>query len=183
MIFTSVSRVASAERRQTPFSVDDGTGTVECTSRLDQDAHGGRANVKQDSLFQAPSKTRSSPLIPVGSVVRVQGRVRAKRNSREIYGESIGPSIPTLVLERAILMISAQSDAMAPELSLTIGDESSLCTKSTTSCPRNSLFRLHLALLLLVPKISHVPPNLQSPMPTLLPLRQAFIPHRLRQLR
>ena len=35
--------------------------------------------------------------IPVGSVVRVQGRVRAKWNSREICGESIGPSTPTLV--------------------------------------------------------------------------------------
>ena len=71
--------------------MDDGTGTVECVFRLDQD--GGRASVKQDTLFQAPSKNRSSSLIPVGSVVRVQGRVRAKWNSREIYGESIGPSI------------------------------------------------------------------------------------------
>lgn len=95
MIFTPVSRVASTERRRNLFTVDDGTGTIECIFRLDQD--GGRASVKQDTLFQAPSKNRSSSLIPVGSVVSVQGRVRAKWNSREIYGESIGPSIPTLV--------------------------------------------------------------------------------------
>ena len=95
MIFTPVSRVASNERRRNLFTVDDGTGTVGCIFRLDQD--GGRANVKQDTLFQAPSKNRASSLIPVGSVVRVQGRVRAKWNSREIYGETIGPSIPTLV--------------------------------------------------------------------------------------
>jgi hypothetical protein len=78
--------------------VDDGTGTVECTFRLDEDAQGGRAGVKQDTRFQEQSQKRSSSLIPVGSVVRVQGRVRAKRNSREVYCESIGPSIPTLVL-------------------------------------------------------------------------------------
>jgi hypothetical protein len=183
VIFTPVSRVASAERRRNPFTVDDGTGTVECTFRLDQDPHGDRANVKQGTLFQAPSKNRSSALIPVGSVVRVQGRVRAKWNSREICGESIGPSTPTLVLERTILTTRAQSDAMAPGLSLTIGDKLSLCTKSTTSCPRNSLFRLHPALSLLVPKTSHVPPNLWSPMPTLPPLHLAFILHHLRQLR
>lgn len=133
MTFTPVSRAASAERHRNPFTVDDGTGTVECTFRLDQDARGGRASVKQDTLrlVQEPSKTRSSSLIPVGSVVRVQGRVRAKRNSREIYGESIGPSIPKLVLERTILTTSVQSDAMAPGLSLTIGDKWPLCMRST----------------------------------------------------
>jgi hypothetical protein len=183
VIFTLVSRVASAERRRNPFTVDDGTGTVECTFRLDQDPHGDRANVKQGTVFQAPSKNRSSALIPVGSVVRVQGRVRAKWDSREVYGESIGPSIPTLVLEKVILTTSVQSDARDPALSLTIGGKSSLCTKSTTSRPRNSLFHLHLALSLLVPKTSHLPPNLQLPIPALPPLRPAFIPHHLRQLR
>ena len=126
MTFTPVSHVASAERHRNPFTVDDGTGTVECTFRLDQDDQGGRTSVKQDTQ-------RSSSLIPVGSVVRVQGRVRAKRNSREVLCESIGPSIPTLVLQRAILTTSVQSDAMAPQLSLAIGDKSSLCTRSTTS--------------------------------------------------
>jgi len=101
VIFTPVSRVASAKRRRNPFAVDDGTGTVECTFRVDQDAAGDRASEKQVSprSAQEATKKRSSSLIPVGSVVRVQGRVRAKRNSREIYGESIGPSIPKLVLE------------------------------------------------------------------------------------
>ena len=90
MIFTPVSRIASAERRRNPFTVDDGTGTVEFTFRLDQDVHEGQANEKQDPP-QEPIKKRSSSPLSVGSVVRVQGRVRAKRNSREIYGESIGP--------------------------------------------------------------------------------------------
>ena len=99
-VLVLVSHVASAERHRNPFTVDDGTGTVECTFRLDQDAQGGRASMKQDTRFQEPSNNRSSSLIPVGSVVRVQGRVRAKRNSREVYCEPIGPSIPTLVLER-----------------------------------------------------------------------------------
>lgn len=91
VIFTPVRRVASARRRRDPFTVDDGTGTVECTFRADQDAQGGRAGENKDSP-QEPTKKRYSPLIPVGSVVRVQGRVRAKRNTREIYGESLGPS-------------------------------------------------------------------------------------------
>ena len=101
MIFTPVSRVFSAERRRNLFTVDDGTGTVEFTFRLDQDVQGGRGSEKQDPprSTQEPIKKRSSFLIPVGSVVRVQGRVRAKWNSREIYGESIRPSIPKLVLE------------------------------------------------------------------------------------
>jgi hypothetical protein len=102
VIFTPVSRVASAERRRNPFTVDDGTGTAEFTFRLDQDVQGGRASEKQDAprSSEEPIKKISSSLIPVGSVVRVQGRVRAKRNSRDIYGESIGQSIPKFVLER-----------------------------------------------------------------------------------
>ncbi|KAF8272156.1 hypothetical protein EI94DRAFT_423408 [Lactarius quietus] len=52
---------------------------------------------KTGHTLPEPSKKRSSSLIPVGSVVRVQGRVRAKWNSREIYGESIercqGPGV------------------------------------------------------------------------------------------
>lgn len=93
MTFTPVSRVASAERRRNPFTVDDGTGTVEFTFRLDQDVQAGRVCEKQDSprSAQEPKKKRTSSLIPVGSVVRVQGRVRAKWDSREIFGESIGP--------------------------------------------------------------------------------------------
>ncbi|KAI9447872.1 hypothetical protein H4582DRAFT_34993 [Lactarius indigo] len=90
---------ATAYENRDLYTLDDGTGTVECTFRVDQDAQGGRASKKHDAprSNQEPTKQRSSPLIPVGSVVRVQGRVRAKRNSREIYGESIerchGPGV------------------------------------------------------------------------------------------
>ncbi|KAH9179528.1 hypothetical protein EDB89DRAFT_1841481 [Lactarius sanguifluus] len=81
---------ATAYENRDLYTLDDGTGTVECTFRVDQDAQGDRASEKQGTLrsAQEPTKQRSSP-IPVGSVVRVQGRVRAKRNSREIYGESV----------------------------------------------------------------------------------------------
>ncbi|KAH9002276.1 hypothetical protein EDB86DRAFT_285297 [Lactarius hatsudake] len=90
---------ATAYENRDLYTLDDGTGTVECTFRVDQDAQGGRASEKKQNTLrsaQEPTKQRSSP-IPVGSVVRVQGRVRAKRNSREIYGESIerchGPGV------------------------------------------------------------------------------------------
>ncbi|KAI9467180.1 hypothetical protein BJY52DRAFT_1348990 [Lactarius psammicola] len=90
---------ATAYENRDLYTLDDGTGIVECTFRVDRDAQGGPASEKQDSprSAQEPSKKRSSSLIPVGSVVRVQGRVRAKRNSREIYCELIerchGPGV------------------------------------------------------------------------------------------
>ncbi|KAH9060993.1 hypothetical protein EDB87DRAFT_1560925 [Lactarius vividus] len=86
---------ATAYENRDIYTLDDGTGTLECTFRADQDA---RASGKQDTPRSAQELTKNrSSLIPVGSVVRVQGRVRAKRNSREIYGESIerchGPGV------------------------------------------------------------------------------------------
>jgi len=78
--------------------VDDGTGTIECAFRtgegedkLESKASENR-NVRLPAQANGPATTSASscPLVPVGSVVNVQGKVRVKHNSRELYGDSIG---------------------------------------------------------------------------------------------
>ncbi|KAI9513232.1 hypothetical protein F5148DRAFT_1157141 [Russula earlei] len=98
----SVSLVAivvgtAAYERRIVYTLDDGTGTIECAFRLDENKPESKASEKQvvtavgrvstEKFTNLPSPT--SRLIPVGSVVNVQGRVRVKQNSRDIYGESI----------------------------------------------------------------------------------------------
>ena len=77
------------------FTVDDGTGTIECAFRIDQDKPEGQtseatSSAQEPKRILATTERHSPPLIPVGSVVKVQGRIHVKHNSREIQGESIG---------------------------------------------------------------------------------------------
>jgi hypothetical protein len=60
--------------------VDDGTATIECAFRPDDEEKSGNKKLAD----------KPPPLVPVGSVVKVQGKVRAKHDSRDIHGESIG---------------------------------------------------------------------------------------------
>jgi hypothetical protein len=89
--------------------VDDGTGTIDCAIRISE----GEANLKPESktsedrvrprdvrssareptsngLASASMSARRDPLIPVGSVVKVQGKIRVKHNSRELHSDTIG---------------------------------------------------------------------------------------------
>jgi hypothetical protein len=79
--------------------VDDGTGTIECAFRPDEDKPEGQTSENRDvaplaqevaAVKLAAPPLRSPPLVPVGSVVKVQGKVRVKPHSRDIHGESIG---------------------------------------------------------------------------------------------
>ena len=80
--------------------MDDGTGTIECAFPIDLDKPGGKTNknrvtapLAQEPKLRLTTKgTHTPPVIPVGSVVKVHGRIHVKRNSREIQGESIGLS-------------------------------------------------------------------------------------------
>ena len=83
----------------TPHTVDDGTGTIECAFRPDEDKPEGQMSENRDvaplaqevaAVKLAAPRLRSPPLVPVGSVVKVQGKVRVKPHSRDIHGESIG---------------------------------------------------------------------------------------------
>jgi len=80
-------------------TVDDGTGTIECAFRPDEDKPEGQTSENRDvaplaqevaAVKLAAPRLRSPPLVPVGSVVKVQGKVRVKPHSRDIHGESIG---------------------------------------------------------------------------------------------
>ncbi|KAI0307009.1 hypothetical protein B0F90DRAFT_506900 [Multifurca ochricompacta] len=84
----------SEYERRILYILDDGTGTIECAFRTDQGLPENEASEDQGvpTLVREPTHKPmlpSSSLVPVGSVVKVQGRVRAKQNSRDIYGESI----------------------------------------------------------------------------------------------
>jgi len=71
--------------------VDDGTATIECAFRLDDEDRPENKNENWGVTRLAQKLAdKRPPLIPVGSVVKVQGKVRAKHNSRDIHGESIG---------------------------------------------------------------------------------------------
>lgn len=84
----------------THFAVDDGTGTIECAFRLDKTKPESKTSEKQRvAPFARVLTDRGKPvtqqrdpprLIPVGFVVKIQGRVRVKQTFRDIHGESIG---------------------------------------------------------------------------------------------
>ena len=80
--------------------MDDGTGTIECAFRISEgeDKPESKKNEDRDrprdvrsSAREPSTSARPDPLIiPVGSVVNVQGKIRVKRNSRELNGDTIG---------------------------------------------------------------------------------------------
>ncbi|KAI0303920.1 hypothetical protein BC826DRAFT_200777 [Russula brevipes] len=77
---------AAAYERRVVYTLDDGTGTIECAFRSEEGKPESKASENKvvTSLARHPS-----PLVQVGSVAKVQGKVRAKHNSREISGDSI----------------------------------------------------------------------------------------------
>ena len=90
-------------------TVDDGTGTIECAFRLDEGKPESKPNEARRVLplprkpTDGPASTiaQPPPLIPVGSVVTVQGKVRAKRDSRDLHGETIGLCSTITLSERS----------------------------------------------------------------------------------
>ncbi|KAI0268088.1 hypothetical protein BC834DRAFT_867837 [Gloeopeniophorella convolvens] len=81
------------------YTLDDGSGTLECVFRTDQDMPTHRASGSHDiSLLRPAQSSKPKPLnkdpdivpfVPVGTVVRVTGKIRSKHSSRDIHGESI----------------------------------------------------------------------------------------------
>ena len=84
--------------------MDDGTGTIECAFRISEDENkpesktGGvrdrprddRSSARERTNGLASTSARPDPVIPVGTVVNVQGKIRVKHNSRELNGDRIG---------------------------------------------------------------------------------------------
>lgn len=88
--------------------MDDGTGTIDCAFRISEGED--KPESKPSEVRDRPRDVRSSaqertnglastststsarpdPVIPVGSVVSVQGKIRVKHNSRELHGDTIG---------------------------------------------------------------------------------------------
>ncbi len=110
-----MSRITYLERyhAKVRFTVDDGTGTIEYAFRLsDGEGEGKLESKASKNRDVCPPSVREptdgfakppKPLIPVGSVVSVQGKVRVKHNSRELYGETIGPCSIVTPSERILL--------------------------------------------------------------------------------
>ena len=89
--------------------MDDGTGTIDCAIRIREgedipesklsedrdrprDIRSSSAREPTNGLASTSTSARPDPpLIPVGSVVNVQGKIRVKHNSRELQGDTIGP--------------------------------------------------------------------------------------------
>ncbi|KAH9965767.1 hypothetical protein BC827DRAFT_765887 [Russula dissimulans] len=90
---------AAAYERRLVYTLDDGTGTIECAFRLDESKPESKTSEKQGvAPFTRVLTDRDKPvtqqrdpsrLIPVGSVVKIQGRVRVKQTFRDIHGDSI----------------------------------------------------------------------------------------------
>jgi hypothetical protein len=84
--------------------VDDGTGTIECAFRISEGEdkpeskasedrnrpRDVRSSARERTNGLASTSARPDPLIPVGSVVNVQAKIRVKHNSRELNGDTIG---------------------------------------------------------------------------------------------
>jgi hypothetical protein len=84
--------------------VDDGTGTIECAFRISEGEdkpesktsevrdrpRDVRSSAREQANGLASTSARPDPVIPVGSVVNVQGKIRVKHNSRELQGNTIG---------------------------------------------------------------------------------------------
>ena len=87
--------------------MDDGTGTIECafriidsedrpeskTSEVRDRPRDVRSSAREQTNGLASTSTSARPdpvIIPVGSVVNVQGKIRMKYNSRELNGDTIG---------------------------------------------------------------------------------------------
>ena len=87
--------------------MDDGTGTIDCAFRISEGED--KPESKPSEVRDRPRDVRSSAreltnglaststsarpdpvVIPVGSVVNVQGKIRVKHNSRELHGDTIG---------------------------------------------------------------------------------------------
>jgi DNA/RNA endonuclease YhcR with UshA esterase domain len=83
-------------------TVDDGTGTIECAFRISEGGsktivdRGHSRDVRPSAREPTDASARPDPVIPVGSVVKVQGKVRVKHNSRELNGDTIGLYFPLL---------------------------------------------------------------------------------------
>ena len=110
VLSTYVSHITYLSRcqRQTCCTVDDGTGTIECAFRISEgeDKPESKTNEVRDrprdvrssareqtnglASGLASTSARPDPVIPVGSVVNVQGKIRVKHNSRELNGDTIG---------------------------------------------------------------------------------------------
>ena len=97
--------------------MDDGTGTIDCAIRISEDEDKPETKTNEDR--NRPCDVRSSAgdglastsvrpdpvIIPVGSVVNVQGKIRVKHNSRELHGDAIGLySTLTLDVPKDILL-------------------------------------------------------------------------------
>lgn len=101
-----MSRITYLSRYHTNAccTVDDGTGTIDCairiseeedkpeTKRNDRDRpRDVRSSARERTDGLASTSVRPDPIIiPVGSVVNVQGKIRVKYNSRELHGDTIG---------------------------------------------------------------------------------------------
>jgi hypothetical protein len=80
--------------------VDDGTGTIDCAFRINEgedkpesktsEVRDARSSARERTNGLASTGARPDPVIPVGSVVNVQGKIRVKYNSRELHGDTIG---------------------------------------------------------------------------------------------
>lgn len=84
--------------------MDDGTGTIDCafrisegedkpeskTSEVRERPRDARSSARERTNGLASTSARPDPVIPVGSVVNVQGKIRLKYNSRELHGDTIG---------------------------------------------------------------------------------------------
>ena len=81
--------------------MDDGTGTIEYAFRTSQGEAKPESKPSENrdhlrdirSTAREPTDTNARPepvVIPVGSVVKVQGKIRLKYNSRELNGDTIG---------------------------------------------------------------------------------------------
>jgi hypothetical protein len=100
--------VDTVPRQKLAATVDDGTGTIECAIRTREgedkpesktsedrdrprDVRASSTRERTNGLASTSARPAPDPLlIPVGSVVNVQGKIRVKHNSRELQGDTIG---------------------------------------------------------------------------------------------
>ncbi|KAF8505928.1 hypothetical protein F5888DRAFT_1603980 [Russula emetica] len=92
---------ATAYERRIVYILDDGTGTIDCAIRTSEGEV--KPESKPNEIQDRPRDVRSSAtnglastsarpdplIIPVGSVVKVQGKIRVKHNSRELHADTI----------------------------------------------------------------------------------------------
>lgn len=99
---------ATAYEKRVVYILDDGTGTIDCAFRISE-GEDNKPESKTSEVRDRPRDVRSSArertnglagttgtsarpepvVIPVGSVVNVQGKIRVKHNSRELHCDTI----------------------------------------------------------------------------------------------